>query len=356
MAETSTGSGPEARETQGFESILVNLPKIELHLHLDCSLSYDVVHRLDSRVTLEDYRRDFIAPNKCRNLAEFLERPPRQIALMQTEQQIRLVVLDVFSQLQRDGVIYAELRFAPLLHTAGGLSTEHVVATVDAAAAEGARLTGIETRVILCALRHFTADESLATAELVARFAGTAGCRVAALDLAGDEAGFPLEPHIAAFDLIARRGIARTAHAGEGLGAASVRETLERLSPSRIGHGVRAAEDPSVVEMLASSRIHLEVCPSSNVQTNVCETLADHPIGRLAGAGVALGISTDTRTVTDTTLVTEYRRLVETFGWTRSDFLRCNRQALEAAFAPEELKARLQPRLDRGYLTVPTAN
>ena len=353
MAETDAIAAEEAMSAPGLDEMLVELPKVELHLHLDCSLSYAVVHHLDPKVSREDYRRDFVAPNKCRNLAEFLERPPRQIALMQTERQIRMVMLDVFSQLQRDGVIYAELRFAPLLHTAGGLTPERVVTTVDAAAAEGAHHTGIETRVILCALRHFTTAESLATAELVARFASTPGSRVAALDLAGDEAGFPLEPHVPAFSFAAERGIARTAHAGEALGAESVRQTVARLSPSRIGHGVRAAEDPSVVGMLASSRIHLEVCPSSNVQTNVCETLADHPIGRLAERGVSLGISTDTRTVTDTTLVTEYQRLAETFGWTSNDFGKCNQEALEAAFAPEELKSRLRPRLESGYSTLP---
>jgi adenosine deaminase len=205
-------------------------------------------------------------------------------------------------------------------------------------------------------LRHFTADESLATAELVTHFARIPGSRVASLDLAGDEAGFPLEPHVPAFALAAERGISRTAHAGEALGPESVRETLQRLSPARIGHGVRAAEDVSLVGTLASSRIHLEVCPSSNVQTNICETLAEHPIDRLVEAGVSLGISTDTRTVTDTTLVTEYRRLWETFGWTASDFLRCNREALEAAFAPEELKARLRAQLAIGYPGLPAVS
>src|SRR4249919_2641746 len=113
------------------------LPKIELHLHLDCSLSFEVVRRLDPGVTLEAYRRDFIAPAKCRHLADFLTRPPRQVALMQTEEGLRAVVLDVLAQLQRDGVIYAELRFAPLLHLQGGLSPERVVQVVDETVAEG---------------------------------------------------------------------------------------------------------------------------------------------------------------------------------------------------------------------------
>ena len=253
---------------------------------------------------------------------------------MQTAQGLRAVVLDVFAQLQQDGVIYAELRFAPLLHLQGGLSSERVVQVVDETVAEAVQQTGIEARIILCALRHFSRQESLATAELVISSAGDVRSRVAALDLAGDEAGFPLDSHVDAFALAARHGIARTAHAGEARGADSVRETLLALHPSRIGHGVRSIEDQQVVAMLRKGSIHLEVCPTSNVQTNVCATLADHPIDRLVAAGVSLGISTDTRTVTPTTLRAEYRGLQETFGWTVPEFRRRNLDALSAALLP----------------------
>jgi len=104
-------------------------PKVELHLHLDCSLSYAVVSQIDPSITLEDYRTNFIAPAKCTNLADFLTRAPRGIALMQTAEQLRLVTLDLFEQLREDNLIYAEIRFAPLLHTEGGLSARAVVAS-----------------------------------------------------------------------------------------------------------------------------------------------------------------------------------------------------------------------------------
>lgn len=171
-------------------------PKVELHLHLDCSLSYNVVHRINPAITEEAYRHDFIAPSKCTNLADFLTRAPQGIALMQTEEQLRLVVFDVFEQLQRDHLLYVEIRFAPLLHTHRGLSPEQVVEVVEAATSQACASTGIEARLILCTLRHFSSEQSLQTAQLVERFRGT---RVAALDLAGDEAGFPLAPHIPAY-------------------------------------------------------------------------------------------------------------------------------------------------------------
>jgi adenosine deaminase len=325
------------------------LPKVELHLHLDCSLSYDVVHRLDPSVSLATFRKDFVAPAKCHSLVDFLTRPPRQIALMQTQEQLHLATLDVFEQLRRDGVIYAELRFAPLLHTEQGLAPDQVVAAVDAAVAEGTARTGVDARLILCTLRHFTCEQGLEAAELAARFAAMPGSSVVAIDLAGDEAGFPIEPHVAAFEYAGQHGLARTAHAGEALGAASVRETLTALHPTRIGHGARSIEDPALVESLCQSRVHLEVCPTSNVQTNLCTTYADHPINHLYQAGVSLGVSTDTRTVTNVTLRDEYTRLSATFGWTAPHLLRCNLDAVAAAFAPQEVKASLERRLRAAY-------
>ena len=125
------------------------LPKVELHLHLDCSLSYEVVSQIDPSITLEEYRTDFIAPAKCVDLADFLARAPKSYPLMQTEEQLRLVTFDLFEQLCRDNVLYAEIRFAPLLHTERGLSARKVVASVEAATAQAVRSTGIEARIIL---------------------------------------------------------------------------------------------------------------------------------------------------------------------------------------------------------------
>src|SRR5215831_3954957 len=129
-------------------------PKIELHLHLDCSLSYEVVHRLDPTITAEMYQKEFIAPPRCANLAEYITRAVRETALMQSKQQLRNATLDVIRQLQKDHVIYAEIRFAPLLHLKKGLTPEQVVAAVDAAVTDGTRNTGIQVGIILCTLRH----------------------------------------------------------------------------------------------------------------------------------------------------------------------------------------------------------
>ncbi len=322
------------------------LPKIELHLHLDCSLSFEIVSRLNPSITLEEYQNDFIAPAKCTNLADFLTRAPKGIQLMQTEYELRLVMADMFQQLQRDGVIYAEIRFAPLFHTEKGLSPEQVVEIVESATAQASESTGIEARLILCTLRHFNEEQSLQTAQLVKHFKGT---RVAAFDIAGDEAGFGIQNHLAAFQLAIDHNLPYTAHAGEAKGPASVWETLKHFNPSRIGHGVRSIEDSKLLAHLKQQNIHLEVCPSCNVQIDIYNTYADHPIDRLYKAGVSVGVNTDARTIVNTTLTQEYERLHQVFGWEKEHFLRCNLNALRAAFLPDSVKQRLERRLVEAY-------
>jgi adenosine deaminase len=325
---------------------LRTLPKIELHLHLDCSLSFRAVSKLAPSVTRDEYQRDYIAPGRCANLAEFLSRAPKGFLLMQTEDSLRHVAEDVVQQLVEDGVIYAEIRFAPLLHTQGGLAPERVVAVVERTVDQLVGETGMEAALILCTLRHFTEAQSMLTAKLVGDFRGS---RVVALDLAGDEAGYPIESHAQAFRFARDRGLSRTAHAGEGLGPESVWETLRVLDPQRIGHGTRSIEDPLLVEHLRRERIHLELCPTANVQIiPSIGSMEEHPIDRLYRAGVSLNVNSDSRMLTPTTLTREYATLQSVFNWSEEDFLRANLMAVDAAFADHPVKQKLRERLLQG--------
>ena len=159
---------------------LANLVKCELHLHLDCSLSYDVVVKIDPSITKEDYLQNYIAPAKCTDLADFLTRAVKGIALMQTKEQLQLVVHDLFKQLAADNMLYAEIRFAPLQHTQKGLTPYEVVEATEQATAQAVKETGIEARLILCTLRHFTKEQSMETVKLVEQFKD---CYVAGLTL-----------------------------------------------------------------------------------------------------------------------------------------------------------------------------
>ena len=320
------------------------LPKVELHLHLDCSLSYDVVSQIEPSITLEQYRRDFIAPAKCADLEEFISRAPNSHPLMQTNEHLRLVTLDLFEQLRRDNVLYAEIRFAPSLHTQGGLTAREVVKSVEAATAEAIHNTGIEARLILVSL-GFSAELSLDTAHLVDDFRGT---HVAGFDLADIE-GNPVQTHIAAFQYAHERGIPSTAHTGESRGVNNVWETVQHLAPSRLGHGVPCLKRPELVEHFRKNRIHLEQCPTSNIQTNTFDRYADHPIDRLYRAGISVGVNTDDRTLANITLSQEYTKLHDTFGWEVNDFFHCNRNALKAAFLQPDVRDQLLARLAEGY-------
>jgi adenosine deaminase len=329
-----------------LNGIVHTLPKVDLHLHLDCSLSHSVVGRLRPGITNSEYRAEFTAPARCSSLVDYIRCAQAGIAIMQTKDQLRAVTLDLFEQLAADGVIYAEMRFAPLLHTQCGLSPNAVVETVNDAAEEGVKSTGVETRLILCTLRHFTEQQSLETVKLVEQFRGS---RVVAFDIAGDEAAFLLNPHLAAFRYAIAGGIDRTCHAGEARGADSVWETLRELQPKRIGHGVRSLEDPSLIEHIKERRIHLEVCPTSNVQTRAVASLSEHPIDRLYRSGVSLSVNTDARAISETSLEREYDVMRSQFKWGNAELLACNLEAVRVAFIPDATKRRLEQQLINAY-------
>ena len=322
------------------------LPKIELHLHLDCSLSYEVVKQLDPSISLLAYQEAFIAPPKCTDLADFILRALKGVDLMQTAAALRLVTLDLFRQLKADNVIYAEIRFAPLLHIEGGLSPKEVVSIVNEAVTEGIAATGVEAGLILCTLRHYAEVQSMETVQLVKDFQGT---NVVGFDIAADEAGFPIDNHLKAFQFAQDHGLNITAHAGEAKGAESVWETLQHFHPSRIGHGVRSIEDPELIAFLQEKNIHLEVCPTSNVQTNVVDEIKNHPADKIYQSGVSMSINTDARTISNVTLTSEYALLENVFNWQKAHFLHCNMEAVEHAFTTAEKKIALREKIRIAY-------
>ena len=323
-----------------------SLPKVELHLHLDCSLSYKVVQQIDPAISFEEYKEAFIAPAKCTDLVDYLKRAVKGFELMQTKEQLQLVTLDLMEQLKADNVIYAEIRFAPLLHTSKGLTPYDVVQTVNDTLTVGIHNTGVEARLILCTLRHYFEEQSMETIKLVEQFKGS---KVVGFDIAGDEAGYPIDAHVAAFIYAKEKNIPVTSHAGEACGPQSVWETLNHFHPSRIGHGVRSVEDDKLLDFLKKEDIHLEVCPTSNVQTNVVNTIQDHPADKIYKKGVSMNINTDARTVSPITLTSEYALLEKTFGWKKEHFLKCNLNAIAHSFCDAQLKEKLREKVLATY-------
>lgn len=322
------------------------LPKIELHLHLDCSLSLEVVQQLNPEISKQEYEQKFIAPDKCRDLADYLRRSENAVALIQDRNALGLVVKDLFNQLVSDNVIYAEIRFAPLLHTRKNLLAHEVVETVNEAVEQQIAELGMEVGLILCTLRHFSEEQSMQTVKLVEAYSDN---RIVGFDIASDEAAYPIDNHIAAFEYANKKELNCTAHAGEARGAESVWETLKYFNPSRIGHGVRSIEDEELVKYLRDNEIHLEVCPTSNVQTNVFKTINDHSIDHLFESDISLSVNTDTRTISNVTLADEYRLLANVFGWGKNQLYKCNIEAIEHAFTDDQTKEKLRKKIREAY-------
>ena len=322
-----------------------DLPKVELHVHLDCCLSFKGLSRIDPTISESFYKKNFIGTS-CSCLKDYIRCADTALEYMQTKEQLEIVIEDLFDQLTNDNVIYAEIRFAPLLHQKKGLSSKNVVEIVSNKTKIESEKSGIEVGLILCTLRHFSVDQSLQTVKLVKDFSNK---NVVGFDIAADEAGFPIENHIKSFQFARDNNIFRTAHAGEALGADSVINTLKYLKPNRIGHGVRCIEDNSLIEKIKKENIHLEICVTSNIVTKVFNNLKDHPVNFLLNKGISLSINTDGRTISDTTLNKEYVLLNKEFNWLKNKFLEVNINAMKASFSSNEVKNKIISILNQNY-------
>jgi adenosine deaminase len=226
------------------------------------------------------------------------------------------------------------------------LTPGEVVRAVSEATKEGIEKYGVEAGIILCTLRHFSEDQSMETVELVRKHKGSC---IVGFDIAADEAGFPIDNHVKAFQFAKTQNIQCTAHAGEARGAESVWETLQNFHPSRIGHGVRSAEDTQLLSFLKENNIHLEICPTSNIQVNVFDKIEDHSADKIYNAGVSMSINTDARTISNVTLADEYKLMERVFNWNKEHFRKCNLEAIDHSFATAEIKRNVRKRIEADY-------
>ena len=324
--------------------LISTMPKVELHTHIDTSIAFDTAKLLRPDMDHDAYLETLVAPEKCKDLVEFLSCIEPALEMLQTDTALKIVVDDLVRQIAADNVLYAEMRFAPHLHRRKGMRLEEVVETTLSQMHESASREGIDCGLILCTLRHFTEAQGLEVVDLITRYQDQG---VVSLDLAADEANFPIEPHIAVFRRARELGLNVIAHAGEAKGPESVMETMDKLQVSRIGHGVRSIEDLDTLERVVEQGVHLEVCPSCNVQTDIFTSLSDHSIGKLREAGANLSINTDARGTANVSLNEEYARIGDVFGWSASELLPFSKMALDASFAPANVRAKVQERLDQ---------
>jgi len=330
-------------------------PKVLLHDHLDgglrpstvAELARDTGYRELPTTDPDGLAEWFTQGARTRDLAGYLEGFRHTVALMQTKESLTRVAAECAEDLAADGVVYAEVRFAPELHTQRGLTLDEVVEAVQEGFRQGAERHHVAIGTICTAMR--TAARSIEIAELAVRHRDNG---VVAFDLAGEEAGYPPSRHLDAFQYIARENFHITIHAGEAFGLPSIWEALQWCGAERLGHGVRIVDDIAVrpdgsfdlgplAAFVRDRRVCLEMCPTSNIHTGAAPSYEEHPIGILRRLLFRVTVSTDNRLMSGTTLSEEFLHLVDAFdyGWSDIQWLTLN--AMKSAFWPFDDRLRI---------------
>lgn len=311
----------------GMIEEIKKMPKVELHLHLDGSVRIETASNLLGLSKQELFDK-MVASDKCIDLNEYLTKFKLPIDLLQTKDNLCLVARELGQLLEEQNVIYAEVRFAPFFHTKSGLTLDEVVmAVLDGFA-------GYNVNLILCMMRGSSFEDNEKIIDLASRYLKNG---VVGLDLAGAEGVYHTCDYADLFRIAKEKGIPFTIHAGEADGRDSVLSALD-FGAKRLGHGIRCLEDMNLVKRIVNERVLLEICPTSNVQTNVVSEYRNHPIYKLYKKGVLVCVNTDNVTVSNVTLTDEYIKLYKNFGFNIDDFKKMNLAAIEGSFSDDKEK------------------
>ena len=310
---------------------------IELHLHLDGSLRPETVWELAKEQniklpanTVDEVRDQMQVPEDCRTLEEYLTRFDLPLLVLQTREALERAAFELTEDLAKEGVTYAEIRFAPQLSIKGGMTQEQAVeAAIEGVKRGMEQYPSIRVGLILCCMRGEDNEEwNLQTVETAKKYLGDVVC---AVDIAGAESLYPTERFAPVFEKVREYGLPSTIHAGEAAGPESMKTALA-FGAKRIGHGVAAVEDPELVRRLIEEQITLEVCVTSNYQTKVVASIEAHPIRRLFNAGVRVTVNSDNRTVSNTNVRKELDILRNVFGFKEQEIEKMEEYAWEARF------------------------
>lgn len=311
---------------------LLNLAKVELHLHLDGSIRVSTVSEL-LNLDIDLVSNKMMCNKDTKSLTDYLTKFDLPISILQSSDNLTRVTVELLEDLKKENVIYAEIRFAPMLHTRCGLSYDEVVNSVIRGIN---KVSGIKCNLILCCMRNDIDNNNInnkKTIEIAKKYYNKG---VVALDLAGDEIKYPTYLFK---DLFKDVSIPLTIHAGEASDYHSIYSAIE-MGACRIGHGISAVDNEDLIDMLNDKNILLEVCVQSNIDTGYCSTKINHPINRLINL-VDVSINTDNRTVSNTSLTKEYEDLINLCNFSLDDIKRCNINAINHAFISEEEKREL---------------
>ena len=320
-----------------MKEAIEKLKKIELHLHLDGSVELDTISSI-KKEKIEDLKNKMIANEKCNNLTEYLDKFEIPIECMQTKENLTIIAKDLADYLESQNIIYAEIRFAPMFHTKEGLTYDEIIESVLKGLNENKK---VKTNIILCMMRGMPKENNLKTIDLAYKYLNKGVCGI---DLAGDEDKYRLSEYCDLFKIISEKNIPFTIHAGENTNCKEVKLAI-KLGAKRIGHGIYAYESKIIQKRLKRKNILLEICPTSNIQTNSIKEYKNHPINYFYKNGLNVCINTDNKTVSNISLNEEYFKLYTNFNFNIEDFKKMNINALESSFLSEEEKKELKKEL-----------
>ncbi len=309
----------------------LNRPKIDLHCHLDGSLTLKSMREILGR---DIQREEIQVSDGCTSLSEYLQKFDLPIASIQTEAGLKKAAKEFLLELQKDNVKYVEARFAPAFSCSEGLNCRQVMEAVLDGLEEASAECGIFYQVIACNMRHMDEETNVRMMKECREFLGEGLC---AIDLAGDEAGFPNGQFGSLFAEAKKLDYPYTIHAGECGSVQSILDAVE-LGARRIGHGIAMMRNSEVQKVLASKRIGVEMCPISNYQTKALQPEDIYPIGEFAKMGVLTTINTDNRTVSGTSIAKEMKFLNERFGISEEELYQYQMNAVDVAFCDESIK------------------
>ena len=323
---------------------LNQLPKIELHCHLDGSISMGTIRVLAEKagISLPDsdaaLREKITAPENAESLLDYLAPFDFVLPMLQTKEALSLAAYDVLKQAKQDNIRYIEVRFAPTLHTEKGLTLLEVVQAVTKGLADGEREFDVKANALLCGMRHESAASVMQVVDL---FLTGDLTHVAGFDLAGGEADGFVGEFTSVLEKVTAHDIPLTLHAGECGCAQNVMDAIKQ-GATRIGHGVAIKDMPEKWAELIDKKITLEMAPTSNIQTKAVDAVENYPFKTLLDAGVRVTLNTDNRTVSGTTLTAEYIKISEWYALSESDFCQIAQYAYEASFMTPQQRAALK--------------
>ncbi len=310
---------------------LRKLPKIELHCHLDGSLSREFI---ESRLRRKVEDKELRVSEECGSLSEYLGKFVLHIACLQDEEGLTGAGIDILKTMSGENVRYAEIRFDPIACGAEGMGIKSAIEALLKGIDAGKHKFGVACQVIVCAMRHYSEEQNMEMIRTAREFLGAGVC---AVDLAGAEEVYPMSAFMSLFEQVKKLGMPYTIHAGECGSAENIIDAV-KAGAGRIGHGIAMRCRDDVQKLVRDAGVGVEMCPISNLQTKAVRGPEEYPLREFLDRGLTVTINTDNRTVSGTSLTRELAFIQEMYGVSDAEILLCMKNAAAVSFAGDELR------------------